>query len=298
MDGQVAVLAVAEKGSFEAAGKYLGIGKSAVRKRVHSIERELHTSVFHADGRRMVLTEAGALYLGSARESVRQACLGIDRVQALLRVQMSDLRVGYSSYLNTRLLEIIMRMRPDGQNAVSVTRESLMTHQAVEGVLQGDLHVGFGILPLSESDLDTRLLMEEPLIACLPAGHRLATRNTIRPEDLADEPMIATMRKVLPGRHDDIVTHFESLGVFLKFKSEAFSLKEALWLVTQGVGVALMTRFSAMSHRHDVVVRPFSDRLLTVKSGVFTRRDQSQKLVQDFVDLAWLETMVLRTNSP
>jgi hypothetical protein len=31
MDGQIAVLAVAEKGLFEAAGKYLGIGKSAVQ---------------------------------------------------------------------------------------------------------------------------------------------------------------------------------------------------------------------------------------------------------------------------
>ena len=37
MDGQVAVLPVAEKGSFEAAGKYLGIGKSAVSKRVRGV---------------------------------------------------------------------------------------------------------------------------------------------------------------------------------------------------------------------------------------------------------------------
>jgi DNA-binding transcriptional LysR family regulator len=50
MDGQIAVLAVAEKGSFEAAGKYLGIGKSAVRKRVRSVEGELGTSLFRAEG--------------------------------------------------------------------------------------------------------------------------------------------------------------------------------------------------------------------------------------------------------
>jgi LysR family transcriptional regulator, benzoate and cis,cis-muconate-responsive activator of ben and cat genes len=298
MDGQVAILAIAEKGSFEAAGKYLGIGKSAVRKRVHSVERELNTSVFRADGKRMLLTEAGTLYLYSARESVRQAWLGVDRVQALLRVQMSDLRVGYATYLNTKLLEIILRIRPEESNAVSVKRESLMTHQAVTGVLQGDLHVGFGILPILEPDLATRQLMEEPLMACLPAGHRLATKSTIRPEDLDDEPIVSIMRKALPGMHDCIVTHFESLGLSLKFKAEAFSVKEALWLVTQGVGIALMTKFSAMSHRHDVVVRPLSDRLLTVKSGVFTRRDHGQKLIQDFVDLVWLETMTVRTTSP
>jgi LysR family transcriptional regulator, benzoate and cis,cis-muconate-responsive activator of ben and cat genes len=61
MDGQIAVLAVAEKGSFEAAGKYLGIGKSAVRKRVHSVESEAGTPLFRIVGKATVPTEAGNL---------------------------------------------------------------------------------------------------------------------------------------------------------------------------------------------------------------------------------------------
>lgn len=296
MDGQIAVLAVAEKGSFEAAGKYLGIGKSAARKRVQSVESETKTPLFRTVGKVMVPTEAGNLYLLSARESVRQAWLGLDRVQAFLRAQTNDLRIGYSTYLNTRLLDIVRRIPPTGIGSPLVTRESLMTYQIVEGILQGDLHVGFGILPILESDLSTRLLFEEPLTVCLPVGHRLATKSTIRPEDLVDEPVVSVMRKVLPGRHEEIVAHFESLGISLKFTSDASSSKEALWLVTQHAGVALMTRFSAMSHRYDVVIRPFSDRLLTVKSGILTRRDHDQKLIQDFVDLAWTETAALRAN--
>jgi DNA-binding transcriptional LysR family regulator len=80
MDGQVAVLAVAEKVSFDAAGKYLGIGKSAVRKRVQSVESEIGTPIFRVVGKGMVPTEGGNLYILSARESVRQALLGVDRV--------------------------------------------------------------------------------------------------------------------------------------------------------------------------------------------------------------------------
>lgn len=296
MDGQIAVLAVAEKGSFEAAGKYLGIGKSAVRKRVLSVEGEAGTPLFRIVGKVMVPTEAGNLYLLSARESVRQAWLGLDRVQAFLRAQTNDLRIGYSTYLNTRLLDVIRRIPPTGIGSASVAKESLMTCQIVAGLLQGDLHVGFGILPIMEPDLSARVLFEEPLMACLLVGHRLATKSTIRPEELADESMISVARKVLPGRHEDIVKHFESLGVSLRFSSEASSSKEALWLVTQHVGVALMTRFSAMSHRYEVVVRPLSDRLLTVKSGILTRRDHDQKLIHDFVDLAWAETAALRAN--
>ena len=296
MDGQIAVLAVAEKGSFEAAGKYLGIGKSAVRKRVQGIEGELGTPVFSTIGKRMALTEAGSLYLLAARESVRQARLGVDRVQAFVRVQTNDLRIGYSTYLNTRLLEIVRQIELDGSGSPSVTRESLTTPRAIAGVLQGDLHVGFGILPVLESDLFARVLFEEPLVTCLPVGHRLTTKSTIRPEDLEMEPVVSIARDGLPGRHQDIVTHFESLGVALKFVADAYSVKEALWLVTQGVGVSLIARSTASAYRHEVVVRPLSDRLLTVKSGMFTRRDHDQKLVHDFVNLAWAETAALRTH--
>lgn len=294
MDGQVAVLAVAERGSLEAAGKYLGIGKSGVRKRVSGVESELGTPIFRSAGNGMAPTEAGNLFLLSARESVRQALLGIDRVQAFLRVQTKDLHVGYSTYLNTKLLDIVRRLQLEGIGSMTVTRESLLTHQAVAGVLRGDLHLGFGILPIKEPDLQSRVLMEEALVACLPVGHRLVAKSTIQPEDLENESVVSVMRKGLPGRHEEIVTHFESLGISLNFVADAYSLKEALWLVTEGVGVSLMTRFSASSYRYDVVVRPLSDRLLTVKSGVFTRRDHDQKLVLDFVDLAWTETAALR----
>jgi DNA-binding transcriptional LysR family regulator len=294
IDGLVAVLAVAEKGSLEAAGKYLGIGKSAVRKRVSGVERELGISAFRTVGNKMEPTEAGNLYLPSARESVRQAMLGVDRVRAFVRMQSQDLRIGYSTYLNTKLLDIVRRIQPEGVDSLAVTRESLLTHEAIAGVLHGELHVGFGILPIQEPDLQSRVLMEDSLVACLPVGHRLAAKSTIQPEDLESESVVAVARRSLPGRHEEIVTHFESLGLSLKFVAGAQSVREAIWLVTQGAGVSLMTRFSASSYRYDVVVRPLSDRLLTVKSGVFTRRDHDQKLVRDFVNLAWAETAALR----
>jgi len=296
MDGQIAVLAVAAKGSFEAAGKYLGIGKSAIRKRIQSLEEELGAPVFRTVGKRMAPTKAGHLYLQSARESVRQAALGIGRVQALVRAEKNDLRIGYSSFLNTRLLEVVRRIQPEVLGSAAVKRESVTTRQAVTGVLEGRFHVGFGILPIVDPDISSRLLLEEPLMVCLRMGHRLAAKSTIQPEDLENEPVVSVARKALPGKHQEIVTHFESLGVSLKFVADAYSVKEALWLVTQGTGVSLMTKFSASSYRHDLVVRPLSDRLLTAKSGLFTRRDHDQKLVYDFVDLAWAETAALRAN--
>lgn len=296
MDEQIAVLAVADKGSFEAAGKYLGVGRSAIRKRVQSIEDELGTSIFYSfRSRGMVPTEAGNLYVLQARESVRHAWLGVDRVRAFVQAQSRDLRVAYSTYLNTKLLDVIRRL---DVRSIHVTRESLSTRQSVSGVLRGNLHVGFGILPILEPDISARLLFEEPLMACIPVGHRLAARSTVQLEDLENESIVSVARKELPGRHQQIVSHFESCGVTLNFVVDTYSPEEAVWLVTQGAGISLMTKFSASVCRYNVVVRPLSDRLLTVKSGIFTRRDNNQKPVQDFIDLAWTETAALRANPP
>jgi LysR family transcriptional regulator, benzoate and cis,cis-muconate-responsive activator of ben and cat genes len=241
----------------------------------------------------MVPTEAGNLYLLQVRESVRHAWLGVDRVRAFVQAQSSELRVAYSTYLNTRLLDVIRRLAVRSTN---VTRESLSTRQVVSGVLQGNLHAGFGILPILESDISAHLLFEEPLIVCFPVGHRLSAKSTIQPEDLENEPVVSVARKEVPGRHQEIGSHFESYGVALNYVTDAYSPEEALWLVTQGIGISLMTRFSASVCRYNVVVRPLSDRLLTVKSGIFTRRDHNEKLVLDFADLAWIETAALRVN--
>ncbi|MBB5343362.1 LysR family transcriptional regulator [Tunturibacter empetritectus] len=299
MDGQIAVLAVAEKGSFEAAGKYLGVGKSAVRKRVRGVEIELGTPVFRSTANGMLPTDAGSLYLPVARESVRHASLGVDRIRAFLRVQTKNLHIGYSSHLNWKLLAIISQLQLRLDDPLQISRESLLTHQVITSVLQGDLNVGFGYLPLHEPDLFAQQLMEEPLMVCLPTGHPLSTKRAIDPTELDREPLIAVGRKALPGRHEDIVTHFESLGVALNIVADAYLPREALWMVSQGTGLAIMTRSSADSMRSGLVVRPLADRLLTLKSGVFIRRehDRSDNTIRQFVDRIWTETASLRMSN-
>ncbi len=299
MDGQIAVLAVAEKGSFEEAGKYLGVGKSAVRKRVRGVEIELGTPVFRSTANGMLQTDAGSLYLPVARESVRHASLGVDRVRAFLRIQTKDLHIGYSSHLNSKLLAIISQLQLRPKDALQISRESLLTREVIASVLQGDLNVGFGYLPLHEPDLFEQQLMEEPLMVCLPASHPLSTKRVIDPIELDHESFIAVGRKALPGRHEDIVTHFESLGVALKIVADAYLPKEALWMVSKGVGLAIMTRSSADSVRSGLVVRPLADRLLTLKSGVFIRRehDRGDNTIWQFVDRIWTETASLRMSN-
>ena len=137
MDEQIAVLAVADKGSLEAAGKYLGVGRSAVRKRIQGVENELGTSLFYSSrSRGMVPTEAGNLYLLQARESVRHAWLGIDRVRA----GDSDLGqvVVLSGAGDADTREAERRLRIDVTDATRIAKANLVEQMGGNGVVVGE----------------------------------------------------------------------------------------------------------------------------------------------------------------
>ena len=161
-------------------------------------------------------------------------------------------------------------------------------------MLHGKLHVGFGFLPIHQPDLVVRPLMQEPLVACLPAGHRLIVRQSVEPEELENEPMIAVARKSGSRQAQGDLEYFEGEGIFLKFASDAYLPKEALWLVSRGLGVALMTRSSAVPLRPDVVLRPLSNQFLTVKSGIFALRDHHTGYIKEYIEKAWAATAALR----
>ena len=65
-------VAVAEAGSFAAAGIRLGMSPPAVTRAVAAIEDRLGTRLLNRTTRRLSLTEAGARYLDNARRLVAE----------------------------------------------------------------------------------------------------------------------------------------------------------------------------------------------------------------------------------
>jgi LysR family transcriptional regulator, hca operon transcriptional activator len=81
------------------------------------------------------------------------------------------------------------------------------------------------------------------MVAVLPAGHRLAARKVIRPQDIAGEPYITSTRAA-PVLKTVIDAYAAKVGITLKPRYEAENLSSAMSLVASTGGVTLLPLYA------------------------------------------------------
>ena len=184
------IRAIAETGSFTAAGEKLHVSQSAISRQILILEEELGEPVFHRIGRRIKITPAGESLLQLSHRVFRDLQ---DTVSAISDTRES-LRgsiglVGGMTvclYVFPALLAEVRRIHHSLEMRVTVGS----TQRSVEMLRSGAGDLGLLTLPIEASDLvSVPLLQEELLLATYPS-HPLATRKQIVPADLEKEPFV------------------------------------------------------------------------------------------------------------
>jgi DNA-binding transcriptional LysR family regulator len=283
LDNLIAFMTVAEKHNVDDAAGELGLSASGVRKQLDIIENTFGIRLFEKIGGKLVLTEDGEWFYEDTMKAVEQALLAEEQVYARQAIRNHHLVVGHSTNLPPRLIAAVTQLHVEDGALVHIEHRSGLTSTTVRGVIDGSLHAGFGILPIRSSELLIRTVYEEPLVACVPTGHRLAFKSAVSPQDFDGEPFIAVSREPWPERHREIENHCADFGVALNVVLDAYSAPEALAHVEQKTGICLLSVSSAVG-RPGLVVKPLSTHVLVRRCGVFVREDNRSPLLQKLVE--------------
>ena len=286
LDNLIAFMAVAERHNIDGAAEELGLSPSGVRKQLENIEDTYGIRLFGKSRGRLILTEEGEQFYEDARKAVDQVLLTEEQVYARQAIRNHHLVVGHSTNLPPKLIAAITQIHIDDTQSVRIQHRSGLTSTTVRGVIEGSLHAGFGILPIRATELLVRTVYEEPLVACIPTGHRLAVRSSISPHDLDGEPMIAVSREPWPERHREIEEHFLDFGVVLSVVADAYSVPEAMAYVEQKIGVCLLPATS-VTVRPGLMVKALSTHILMRRCGVFIREDNRTPLLQKIFNVSF-----------
>jgi DNA-binding transcriptional LysR family regulator len=284
MEGLTAIVTLAETCDMAKAGELLHVGPSAVVKRLSKAESELLTKFFRKSKNRVVLTADGRIYCSEASLALEHAVLAEEKIAAAKHLRERHLLVGHSAHLPSRLLALLAHLNAEGISGIKIEQTGGLDNDIEQAVVKSILHVGITFLTVTLSELSVHPLLEEPIVLCMKAGHPLATKREIRPEDLDGQPVIAVARQVLPALHEEIAGFFSGFGLELNIVADAYTPSEALCLVEQQIGVCFLTRSSAMLGRN-IVTKPLFTNVLTRKCGIFYREENTHPMIQRFVAL-------------
>ena len=222
-------LALVDTGSFTAAANQLHVSQPTLSAGIAELERTLGTPIILRERRALRLTEAGNRLLVHARAIEREFGLAERWVQGT-PPPAPPLRLGVLSSIATRTMAgVAARYAGAGTALLTLT-------DASDADLRRRLaeHRLDAILTMLRTAEDGELLLEEGYAMILPATHRFAARDTLLPEELAGETMIARRSCEILA---ETSRFFTARGVRPHFAFRSANEDRCLALVAAGAGV-------------------------------------------------------------
>jgi len=164
------------------------------------------------------------------------------------------LSIGFLVGLEVTWLPHLLRLIREESPDIEVTLSSQSSPELALSLMAGKLDLAFLRPERESSGVSFKLLAKEPLIAVLPAGHSLAARKTIRPQDLAQETYVSSSR-TSPVLQSVIEEYAASAGITLKPKYEGENISSAMSLVASSGGVSLVPIYAQNMLPPNVVAR-------------------------------------------
>ncbi|MGE8069249.1 LysR family transcriptional regulator [Pseudomonas sp. NPDC089569] len=182
---------VAELRSFTAAANRLGISQSAVSHALKSLEQELGVELLHRHQSQVEPSDIGRQILLRARAMLGLADTLRQEAADARGMKRGTLRIGsFGPTSSIKLLPLILRHYHAAHPGIEVHVVEGPDRQVIQWLEERRIDIGFVVLP--DERFDTVALMEDRMVALLPADHPLANRDSVSLKDLCHDPFVLT----------------------------------------------------------------------------------------------------------
>jgi DNA-binding transcriptional LysR family regulator len=258
-----AFVVLVEEGHVTRAAQRLGMQQPPLTRLLRGLEDELGVRLMDRLPRGVRATEAGKALAEEARAVLARAAGVAEVVRRAARGERGRLVIGFTSsaVLHPFVPDVLRRFRA-ALPGVSVALEEAGTGELVDALLGERLDAAFvRSQPASMADLVIDPILDEPMLAALPAGHPLAAEATVPLPlaRLAGEAFILYRRPAGPGLHDAILAACRAAGFNPTVAQEAPRLPATLSLVAADLGVSIVPASMHPLGGPGVVYRPLTD---------------------------------------
>ncbi|WP_076999626.1 LysR family transcriptional regulator [Variovorax sp. KK3] len=247
---------LAEELHFGRAARRLSISQPPLSVAIRQLEDAVGARLFERNSKEVRLTPAGETLQASASRLLRQAEEAALEARDVGRGAAGRLRIGFVGAMLYRGLPQALAKFQAQHPAVRITLAEFNSGVQIAELLHDRLDLGFVHTSRMPAELSHRLLLSEPFVACLPAGHRLARRRAVALASLKGEPFVLFSRDASPDYHERILGICAGAGFHPEVRHEVRHWLSVVSLVSQGMGVALVPSALQNAALRGAVFRP------------------------------------------
>lgn len=288
-------VAVAEELNFSRAAGRMYLSQPALSQQIRKLERELGVDLFHRAKNHVELTEAGLTLLEGARRVLVLVEQTAREAREVGGAEARYLKVGFPEYANhtpvADALQTFRRRYPYVQLEEHETFTLQETLQQIDKLHRGTLDIGFMLRPEEDELLCIEHVLDIELVAALPEGHPLASRDVIFMSELSDERLILFSRSFHPRSYDYVVACCREAGfepkVVQRKEPQLYSGATTYRMVGAGIGIGIVARPVVSGYRpYDVTFKPLRNPAPMLDLVAAWRRDDpTASNLQSFLEI-------------
>lgn len=231
--------AVVEHGGVSRAARALHMAQPPLSQRLRELEEELGTALFERQGRRLVLTHAGAVF----HEHARQILNAVERTREdVLRATVDvqpPLRIGLSTTGRAQWLE----RYPAVQARFAERRMGIVIADSayLERMLrQGEIDLALMQPPQQNAGLTVTPLQASPLLGVAGGIELPADLKSLTVEDLGRHPLLLVRRSIGTGLYELLLQQLAAHGISANvpiYCTDSTLLLEMLRLGRPGIAI-------------------------------------------------------------
>jgi LysR family transcriptional regulator, benzoate and cis,cis-muconate-responsive activator of ben and cat genes len=249
-------VAVAEEGGIGRAAARLHITQPPLTRQIHQLEEELGTPLLNRTARGIELTEAGALFLDEARNILALAGQAAERTLQAGQGKLGRIDIGI---FGSGIFGIIPKMLLAYRQAypeVNIVMHSMNKGEQVAALRQRRLNVGFNRLLQDEPDIDSEVILMEPLYLAVNRNHPLSREREVPWRELAHHPLVLFPSGTRPSFIDRVFELCQQDGFQPRVVQEVGDAVNAVALVASGFGICIVPESATNLKLPGIVYRP------------------------------------------
>ena len=279
-------IAVAEEGSLtNAAERRLYTAQPSLSRQIRDLELEVGAKLLERKARGIALTQAGRVFLDHARLVLLQIEAATEAARRAEQPAKPGFAVGFLTGQEVSWLPDTLRLLREEAPDIEILLSSHSSPELALALMRGKVDVAFLRHETETAGLAFRFLTKEPLIAVLPAGHRLAARRSVRLQEIARETYIS-MAVVAPALNAVIDEYAARNGIALTHSYEAENISAAISLITSTGGVTLFPYTVHNMLPSSVVARPLHGEAPTIDLMMGYNKSNTSPLLKRFLSRA------------